>query len=315
VLSIVIPAYNEEGVIGRTLNRIAATPDLGDFEVVVVSDGSTDGTFEEARAAMAGRLRGTVLDLATNVGSHAAIRCGLQHAEGDHVAVLSADGQDPPEQLAAMLHAFKPGIDIVWGQRRDRSSDGLVARTLARLYYRLFRRLTSLDYPPSGLDFVVVSRRVVATLDRYRERHASLFLLIYNLGFGQTTVPYDRGERIGGQSGWTLRKRTKLAIDMVTAFSAAPIRLISLVGIVVGLAGLGFGGVTLIRGFLGQVPVSGWASMMVLTSLLMGLTLVAVGFLGEYVWRALDEIRGRPLYIETRSVAVDTSDTSGPPKA
>jgi len=315
-LSIVIPAYNEAGVIGPTLERVAATiaasPELGDVEVIVVSDGSTDTTFEEAREIIQGRFQGTVVELVTNVGSHAAIRCGLRYANGDRVAVLSADGQDPPEQLAAMMAAFAPGVDIVWGQRRDRSSDGFVTRALAKGYYWLFRKLTALDYPPSGLDFVVMTRRVVDAVDQYRERHTSLFLLVFNLGFGQATVPYDRGERIGGESGWTLRKRATLAVDMFTAFSAAPIRLISLAGIVVGLAGLGFGGVTLIRGFLGQIPVSGWASMMVLTSLMMGLTLVALGFLGEYVWRALDEVRGRPLYIEARRESTDPAVAPGP---
>jgi len=315
-LSIVIPAFNEEGVIGRTLQRVAAavasSPELGEVEVIVVSDGSTDATFEEARGIIEGGFRGMAIELVSNVGSHAAIRCGLRHANGDHVAILSADGQDPPEQLATMLAAFEPRVDIVWGQRRDRLSDGIVARTLAKAYYWLFRRLTSLDYPPSGLDFVVMTRRVVDAVDQHRERHASLFLLVFNLGFGQATVPYDRGERIGGESGWTLRKRAKLAVDMFTAFSAAPIRLISLTGIMVGLAGLGFGGVTLIRGFLGQIPVSGWASMMVLTSLMMGLTLIALGFLGEYVWRALDEVRGRPLYIEGRRASSDSTTARGP---
>jgi len=315
-LSIVIPAFNEAGVIGRTLERIAAavdsSPELGEVEVIVVSDGSTDATFDEARGVIEARFRGQAIELVSNVGSHAAIRCGLRHANGDHVAILSADGQDPPEQLVTMMAAFEPGVDIVWGQRRERSSDGIVARTLAKAYYWLFRRLTSLDYPPSGLDFAVMTRRVVDAVEQYRERHTSLFLLVFNLGFGQTTVPYDRGERIGGESGWTLRKRAKLAVDMLTGFSAAPIRLISLAGILVGFAGLGFGGVTLIRGFLGQIPVSGWASMMVLTSLMMGLTLVALGFLGEYVWRALDEVRGRPLYIEARRESSDSVTARGP---
>jgi dolichol-phosphate mannosyltransferase len=160
--------------------------------------------------------------------------------------------------------------------------------------------LTGRDYPPSGLDFLVARRRVIDTVLQHSARNTSLFLLIYNLGFAQAFVEYDRGPRIGGRSSWTPRKRFKLAVDMLAGCSAAPIRIASLIGVLAGLVGIALGGVTLVRAALGAVPASGWASLMVVSSFMGGLILVAVGFLGEYVWRILDEVRQAPPYIEAR---------------
>ena len=303
-----MPAYNEAGVIGQTLKRIATVaarhPDIGPIEVVVVSDGSSDSTFEESASHLADGVGGMVIQLAKNSGSHAAIRCGLRHVRGQAVAIMAADGQDPPENLPAMLAVIGNGIEVVWGRRKNRSGDPLLRRGLARTYYWIFHRLTGFDYPPAGLDFVVMSRRVAEVVGSHAERNASLFLLIYNLGFGQESVDYERLERSGGTSRWTFRKRAKLAVDMLTGFSAAPIRIVSALGILVGLIGLVLGGLTVVRGLLGRIPVSGWASLMVVSSLMSGLLLVAIGFLGEYIWRTLDEVRGRPLFLESRQAVM-----------
>ena len=305
LLSIVMPAHNEGGVIGGTLRRIARTAQdwvpAGQIEVIAVDDGSTDGTFEEARCALGPDLPGTVVALVGNAGSHAAIRCGLTHARGDHVAIMAADGQDPPEALPAMLAAMRPAVDVVWGRRADRSNDGAATRRLAAGYYRIFRMLTGLDYPPSGLDFLLARRRVIDAVLERSARNTSLFLLIYNLGFPRAFVDYERGVRAGGSSSWTLCKKVKLATDMLTSFSAAPIRIASLVGVLAGLVGMALGGVTMVRAAVGDIPVSGWASLMVVSSFTSGLILVAIGFLGEYTWRILDEVRGAPPFIEGRS--------------
>jgi len=308
LLSIVVPAFNEAEALPQTLARIADAvapdPDLANAtEVIVVSDGSTDGTYEAAQEAMGG-LQGMVVELAANVGSHLALRCGLQHAGGRWVALVSADGQDPPELLPEMVRACVGGVDVVWGRRIDRHHDRPLTRTAAALYYRLFRRLTGLDFPPSGLDFAVLRRRMVTALLAHRERNASLFLLLFNLAGEQGYVEYERGERVAGTTRWTRGKRIKLAIDMLAGSSTAPIRAASLAGLAVGALGLLFGGVTIVRALLGQVPVSGWASLMVVTSLMTGSLLVVTGLLGEYLWRVLDEVRQRPLYLVRRQTVV-----------
>jgi glycosyltransferase involved in cell wall biosynthesis len=305
LLSVVLPAHDEADAIGVTLARLAtlAATDAelaGRVEVIVVSDGSADSTFAEACEAVARGLQGRVIELATNAGSHAAIRCGLRYASGDFVAVMAADGQDPPEALRTMLDRFQPQIDVVWGRRRERRNDGRRVRLAAAAFYRMFRVLTGLDYPPSGLDFFVARRRVIETVLQHSTRNASLFLLIYNLGFAQAFLDYDRGARVSGHSSWTLRKRLKLAVDMLTGCSAAPIRIASLVGVMAGLVGIALGALTLIRAAAGDVDVHGWASLMVISSIMSGFALVAIGFLGEYVWRILDEVRGAPPFIEAR---------------
>lgn len=312
-ISVVLPAYNESESIGATIDRIVrvsvADPRLGNrLELVVVVDGSTDGTAELAAQHIEGRLNGMVIELAKNVGSHAAIRCGLEAAHGDIVVVLAADGQDPPEMLPEMIAAFDSGVDVVWGRRQSRDHDPFFTRILATGYYRLFRMLTGYDYPSSGIDVMAVSRRVADLVHGFGERNASVFLIVFNLGFQQQVVDYERGERLAGESGWSLRKRIRLAIDMLTSFSAAPIRLLSLIGVSIGAAGVVFGLITLVRGLLGRIPVSGWASLMVISSLMSGVTLVAIGFLGEYVWRTLDEVRARPLYVEAQRQTFDLQE-------
>jgi polyisoprenyl-phosphate glycosyltransferase len=302
LLSVVLPAHNEAGVIDATLARIATLEGtLGHrIEVVVVSDGSTDATFEDAREGLRRGLDGRVVELAANVGSHAAIRCGLRYARGDLVAIMAADGQDPPEALPAMLERLRPELDVVWGRRRERRNDRFGVRLAAAAFYRFFRLLSGRDYPPSGLDFLVVRRRVVDAVLNYSARNISLFLLIYNLGFTQAFVEYDRGQRAGGKSSWTPRKRLKLAVDMFAGCSAAPIRIASLIGLLAGVVGIALGGVTLVRAALGDVHASGWASLMVVSSFMGGLILVAIALLGEYVWRILDEVRGAPPFVEAR---------------
>jgi glycosyltransferase involved in cell wall biosynthesis len=306
LLSVVLPAHNEAGVIGGTLRRIAAVAAGldGPVEVIVVSDGSTDATYDEARTGLGAQLPGTVVELVANAGSHAAIRCGLRYANGEYIAIMAGDGQDPPEILPAMIDSLSGQADVAWGQRRTRSNDRRGPRSIAAAYYRLFRLLTGLDYPPSGLDFLLARRRVIETVLQCSGRNSSLFLLIYNLGFGQAFVEYDRGRRAGGRSSWTLRKRIKLAVDMLAGFSAAPIRLASFVGVIACLAGIALGVATVARATFANVPISGWATLMVVSSLASGSILMATGLLGEYVWRILDEVRGTPSFIEARQERV-----------
>ena len=313
LLSVVLPARDEAGVIGGTLRRIAAVaPRLGGpVEVVVVSDGSTDATFDEALAELARGLSGTVVELAANVGSHAAIRCGLTHATGDCVAIMAADGQDPPEVVPAMVRALAGGAEVAWGRRCDRTADSRRARALAVGWYRLFRRLSGVEFPRAGLDFVVVSRRALEVPLSQSQRNSSLFLEIFSLGLAQAFVDYDRGPRAGGRSKWSLGRRVTLALDMVTSFSPAPIRVASVVGIAGGALGLVLGLVVLVRAAFGDVSVPGWASLMVVTSVMGGAMLVALGLLGEYAWRILDELRRRPLFIEARRERVPGGAAQG----
>ena len=311
LLSIVVPAYNEAGVVGATLERVAAVAAAeaelaGRIEAIVISDGSTDTTFEEACDGLRYGVGGAVIELTTNVGSHAAIRWALRYARGDFIAIVAADGQDPPEALPAMLRRFRPPIGVVWGRRRTRH-DPLSVRLPALAFYRLFRLLTGLDYPRSGIDFFVARRRVIdAFLDR-SARNSSVILSLYSLGFGHAFVDYDRGARIGGRAKFSLGKRAKVAVDMLSACSAAPIRIAAAAGIVVCLAGVALGGVSLMRAAAKSTAAPGWAAVMVLGSLAGGAMFLALALLGEYVWRVLDEARGSAPLVEARHERVGSA--------
>jgi len=305
-LSVVIPALNEQDAIGSTLaelrSAVGAKRGSKDLEVVVVSDGSTDGTFGSAVAALSSLgIRGRVVELAGNVGSHAAIRIGLAEATGVHVAVMAADGQDPPSAIPRMLDAaVSGGCDVVWARRTSRGSQGAALSVASRIFIVLFALLTRLRLPPAGLDFVLLSRRAVDHVGRHRERHLPVHLLLFNLPLPRAYVDYERRPRTAGSSRWTIGRRIGLAVDMLASTSMALMRLISVAGVVVGFLGLAYGALTVVRAVLGEGPDTGtgWASLMVVVSVIGGLALLGIGLIGEYLWRVLEEVRERPVHLE-----------------
>lgn len=302
-LSVVMPALNEQDAIGSTLAELRdAVGGPRDLEVIVVSDGSTDGTFSRAVGAMSALgLRGRVIELAGNVGSHAAIRIGLAESTGSHVAVMAADGQDPPSTIPRMLAAARSGGgDVIWARRTSRGSQGAALSLASRFFIVVFGALTRLRLPPSGLDFVLLSRRAVDHVGRHRERHLPVHLLLFNLPLPRAYVDYERRARAAGSSRWTIGRRIGLAVDMLASTSMALMRLISVAGVVVGVLGLAYGAVTIVRALLGQGPDTGtgWASLMVVVSVIGGLALLGIGLIGEYLWRVLEEVRARPGHLE-----------------
>jgi dolichol-phosphate mannosyltransferase len=302
-LSVVMPALNEQDAIGSTLAELRdAVGGSRNLEVIVVSDGSTDGTFAGAVGAMSALgIRGRVIELAGNVGSHAAIRIGLTESSGAFVAVMAADGQDPPSTIPRMLDAARSGgSDVVWARRTSRGSQGAALSLASRFFIVLFALLTRLRLPPSGLDFVMLSRRAVDHVGRHRERHLPVHLLLFNLPLPRAYVDYERRPRVAGSSRWTIGRRIGLAVDMLASTSMALMRLISVTGVVVGALGLTYGAVTVVRALLGQGPDTGtgWASLMVVVSVIGGLALLGIGLIGEYLWRVLEEVRGRPVHLE-----------------
>jgi len=302
LVSVVVPAFNEENSVAGLISQISTlnstlTSTGIEVELVVVSDGSTDSTYETAQSAIINcGLHGTAIKLIKNVGSHKAIRCGLNAARGDAIIVMSADGQDPVDAIPQMLEKVRDGFDVVWGERLDRSADSFISKSLAYLFYSFFRVLSGIQIPRRGLDFVMITKRVAEELGRYRERNAAIHLIIFNLGFSTTTIKYVRNIRKTGASKWSYRKRLKLALDMLTGSSFFLLRIIVLTGVSVGLAGLVFGAITLIRAVSGDTGETGWASLMVTTSVIGGLLLIGLGIVGEYLGRALDEVRMRPLF-------------------
>jgi polyisoprenyl-phosphate glycosyltransferase len=293
-LSILTPAFNEAANLPALYERIVRTMStVGvEWEWVVVDDHSRDATFEVVRdlAARDPRVKG--VRLARNSGSHVAITCGLHQVDGDAAVMMAADLQDPPETLVAMLERWRQGAQVVWAVRRERPGERHHAG-FAVVYYWIMRELVGMkEMPAQGADFFLVDRVVLDAFRRFSERNVSVLALITWLGFRQEQITYDKQPRAHGVSGWTLSKKVKLVIDSVTSFSELPIRLCSYAGLTL----LAAGALAALAWLL--LPAPGAVGLLLAAMLgLTGLQLLALGVVGEYVWRALEQSRGRPIYL------------------
>jgi polyisoprenyl-phosphate glycosyltransferase len=296
MISIVTPAFNEAANLPVLYERlVAAMRDVGgDWEWIVVDDHSRDETFAviEALALRDARVRG--FRLSRNSGSHVAITCGLHQVDSDAAVMMAADLQDPPETLASMVARWRQGAQVVWATRRVRPGDPS-HRGFAALYYWMMRRLVGMtEMPARGADFFLVDRVVVDAFRRFSERNVSVLALITWLGFRQECVEYDKQPRLSGQSGWTLARKIKLVVDSITSFSGFPIRLCTYTGLMFLI-----GSLVLLLFAVALLPQLGGGLLLVLSLIvgLAGFQLVALGIVGEYVWRALEETRRRPPYL------------------
>jgi dolichol-phosphate mannosyltransferase len=308
VISIVVPCYRETENIPILHQRIrdALAPHGIDWELIAVDDHSPDRTFEAAAAVAAQDPRVKVVRLSRNSGSHVASLAGIELARGDAAVVMAADLQDPPEVLVEMVARWRAGDQVVWACRRQRSGVGVVGRVLSAVYYKLLARLVPNEtLPPQGADFFLLDRKVVDALVQCPESNFSILALILWLGFRQGQIAYDKQARLHGSSSWRFSKKIRLVIDSIISFSYLPIRLMSLFGFLVALAGFLYAIYIAASYFWVQVPVEGWSSLMVITLVLAGTQMVMLGIIGEYVWRTLHESRRRPRYNIERAVAAD----------
>jgi len=296
MLSILTPAFNEAANLPALYDRLVETMRVigGDWEWVIVDDHSRDHTFAviEALALRDARVRG--FRLARNSGSHVAITCGLHQVEGDAAVMMAADLQDPPETLTAMVARWRQGAQVVWATRSANPGDRSHKR-FAALYYWVMRHMVGMkEIPARGADFFLIDRVVVEAFRRFSERNVSVLALITWLGFRQEYIEYDKQPRRVGQSGWTLSRKIKLVVDSITSFSDFPIRLCTYAGLALMAASL-----VLLVGAIAMLPQLGGGVLFLLFLIvgLAGLQLLAVGVVGEYVWRALDEARRRPPYL------------------
>ena len=297
-ISIVSPFYNELGNLPLFRQRVfAALQETGlDVELVLVDDHSTDGGSALVSGWAAEDPRVVYIRLSRNCGSHAACSAGLLHCTGDCVVLMAVDLQDPPESIPELLEHWKMGNDVVWAARKERKGETWSTKLFAGIYYRLMRRFALPDMPVKGADFLLMDRRVVDAYNAIPEKNTSFLAMILWLGFRQTTIEYVKQERHSGRSKWSFSRKLKVFIDSFISFSYAPIRLMSLAGAAIGFIGLLYAVVVVFNAFRGD-PVPGWASLMVVVLMLGGFQLLMLGVLGEYLWRAFDEARGRPRYV------------------
>ncbi|AYA36212.1 glycosyltransferase [Hymenobacter oligotrophus] len=317
-LSIIVPCYYNQDNIPVTVQDLLANevnfPPEVEFEYVFVNDGSGDDTLGALRRAQAAHpVNIKIVDLAANVGSYNAIVAGMAHATGDCLSIITADLQDPPELMAQMYCYWQQGIKLVIGNRQDRAETG-PTRWFAQAFHWLMKRLALKNIPDGGFDFVFFDRQVNDEVVRLRERNSNVFYLMVWLGFPYVTIPYVRRKRSIGTSRWTLSKKIKLLIDSLLSFSYFPIRAISAVGLVLGVIALLYGFYIIGLRLTSPNEPPGWTTLMVVMLFVSAFQMVALGVIGEYVWRALDAARNRPLYVVKHVYAPDAPGQNPSPE-
>jgi polyisoprenyl-phosphate glycosyltransferase len=300
-LSVIIPCYFNEANIPLTLPVLLANertfPEDTDIEYVLVDDGSKDNTLRELlnlQKQYPHKVK--VVKLARNVGSYNAILAGMNHATGDCLTIITADLQDPPELMTRMYQYWQKGVKLVIAHRQDRE-EGWLSRVFSNTFHSLMRRLALPDVPSGGFDYVLFDRQLRDELVRMDEKNTNILYLLTWLGFDYVSIPYTRRKRAVGKSRWTLQKKIKLFIDSFVAFSFFPIRVISITGLLLGFTALLYGIFVIIARLTGLVQLEGWSSVMVVLLFVSSFQMIALGVIGEYVWRSLDASRKRPPYV------------------
>lgn len=298
LLSVVVPVYNEEEVLPecqRRLSDVLRSLPL-DYEIVYVDDGSSDKSVEILRTLARDDPHATIVELSRNFGKEIASSAGLDYAQGDAVVIIDADLQDPPELIIEFVRQWQAGYDVVYGTRIAREGETLLKKTTAHLFYRFMHATTRINMPPDTGDFRLLSRRAVDALTRLREQHRFMKGLFAWIGYPQTGVPYRRDPRFAGETKWNYWRLWNFAIEGITSFTIAPLKLATYVGLATALFAFGYGAIIIMKTLLYGSEVPGYPSLMVVILFLGGIQLLALGIIGEYLGRTFDETKGRPLY-------------------
>jgi dolichol-phosphate mannosyltransferase len=299
-LSIVVPCYNEEDTLVELHRRVSAVCrglGLSSYELLLINDGSLDKTWSIILAMAREDDRIVGINLSRNHGHQLALTAGLSQCQGDRVAILDADLQDPPELLPEMLDLMDTEkADVVFGQRRTREGETPFKLLTASLFYRIIGNLSDVPIPRDSGDFRLLSRRALDALMAMPERHRFLRGMVSWIGFRQVPLLYDRQARFAGSTKYPFRKMLRFALDAITAFSIKPLLLASFFGVLMAVFALALGLYSVIAYFRGST-VAGWTSLMTVTTLLCSVQLFVLGIHGEYIGRMYEQIKGRPLFI------------------
>jgi glycosyltransferase involved in cell wall biosynthesis len=298
-ISIVVPVYFNALSLPHLFSRlkdVANQVKVYQFEFVFVDDGSKDTSYKLLAEFAEQDSRAIVVKLSRNFGSFRAILAGLEYATGDCAAIISADLQDPPELVIQMIEKWEQGDKVIMAVREKRE-DSFLVRFFAKIYYLLMRRFALPDMPTGGFDFVLIDRKIIEILKTSKEKNTSLMGLILWCGFKRSILYYTRKKREHGKSMWTLSKKLKYFVDSFVAFSYAPIRFFQLIGIGLALLGFLYAIFIIIRRILYGFPIPGISALIVITLVIGAVQLLMIGVIGEYLWRNVDEVKNRPVFI------------------
>jgi len=300
LLTVVVAAFNEAQALPLLHPRVRAAldgmPDV-DGRVLYVDDGSHDATWTVLQQIAANDPGVGLLRLSRNFGKEAALTAGLDHVGAGAALILDADGQDPPELIPQFVAKWREGYDDVHGTRMEREGESWLKRGTAHAFYRVIGRLSHTPIPADTGDFRLLSPRSLAALRQLRERHRFMKGLFGWVGFNSTAIPYHREARTAGTSKFNLWRLWNFALEGITSFSTAPLRLATYLGLLTAVVAFLYALWVVLKAMFWGDPVAGWPTMMAVILFLGGVQLIALGLIGEYLGRLYDEAKQRPLYL------------------
>ena len=315
-ISVIVPIFNEEAVISEFHRRMTAVLEsiTEQWELVCVNDGSRDASLSILLALREQDARIKVIDFSRNFGQQLAITAGMDYAQGDAVAIIDVDLQDPPELIEEMIAKWREGYEVIYAVRADRRGESRFKLWTASAFYRLLHGITDVEIPVNAGEFRLMDRQVVLALRRLREKHRFMRGLSSWVGFRQIGIQYQRAERFAGDTKYPLSKMLRLTIDAITSFSYIPLRLSTYFGFFLALLSLLGIIVTIVLRLSGNNAFIGQASTLVAVLFLGGIQLIFLGIIGEYLARIYDDVKARPLYIVSRAYGfADHRDASPSP--
>jgi len=308
-ISIVIPAYNEEEVLNKLIERLAIlinnTPKY-EFEVIFVNDGSQDKTLEILEEIAQKEKRLKILSFSRNFGHQAAVTAGIKYVTGDAVVIIDADLQDPPELIPQMIELWKQGNEVIYGKRKKRKGESAFKLLSAKMFYKTLNALSDVEIPKDTGDFRLVDRKVIDVINQMPEHNKFLRGLFSWVGFKQYAFEYERQERKAGKTKYPFKKMKKLASDGIISFSTKPLKMLGGIGILSIIISIGILIYSLISYALKLNNLApGWTSIMVTVTFLGGIQLLSVWIMSEYIARIYDETKQRPEYIIDKKINIE----------
>lgn len=302
-ISILIPAYNEQEVLPllfKRLDTLAASLPKYEFEFFFVNDGSRDNTLSILEASAKNDQRIAYINLSRNFGKEVAMIAGIDHVSGDATVIIDADLQDPPELIPDMIRLWEEGYDDVYARRRSRSGETFFKKKTSEWFYKILQKSTNVPIQQDTGDFRLLSKRCVEALRQFRESQRYTKGMFSWIGYKKKQLLYDRDPRAAGETKWNYLKLLNLAIDGITSFTTAPLRIASVAGVIISFLAFLYIIFIIIRTLFFGVDLAGYASTMAVILFMGGVQLLSIGVIGEYVGRIFNETKQRPLYfIET----------------
>lgn len=300
LITILIPAYNEEDVLEllyTRLNDILSTLNHKyNFELLFVNDGSTDNTLNILKELRKKDSQVCFLNLSRNYGKEVAMIAGLDYSKGDALIIIDADLQDPPELIPEMISYWEQGYDDVYAKRNSRKGETWLKKFTSKMYYKILQKVTKIEIQKDTGDFRLLDRRCVEALKQFRECQRYTKGLFSWIGYNKKEILYDRDPRAAGKTKWNYKKLVDLSIDGITSFTTAPLRLSTITGIIISFIAFIYMLVIIIKTLISGIDVPGYASTMVVILFIGGIQLIFLGIIGEYLGRAFYESKNRPIY-------------------